>query len=73
MSVSQVVERIDAFSLDFTQKYGPRYGIWLPASKVWIPWFQEHWDLVAAAILSGRESGGEEDRGRERVGGGGRG
>ena len=20
-----------------------RYGIWLPASKVWMPWLQEHW------------------------------
>jgi hypothetical protein len=30
MGVQQLVERTDAFSLEFTQKYGPKYGIWLP-------------------------------------------
>ena len=51
MAVQQLVDRIDVFSLAFTQKYGPRYGIWLPASKTWIPWLHEHWDVVLASVL----------------------
>ena len=43
MGAQALVERIDVFSFEFTQKYGPRYGIWLPASKEWIPWFYQHW------------------------------
>ena len=39
----QWVEQVDAFSLELAQKYGPRYGIWLPASKVWIPWLRDNW------------------------------
>ena len=43
LSLEQWVEQVDVFSLEFTQKYGPRYGIWLPASKVWIPWLHDNW------------------------------
>uniref|UniRef100_A0A7S4UA39 Uncharacterized protein n=1 Tax=Guillardia theta TaxID=55529 RepID=A0A7S4UA39_GUITH len=52
MTVQETIEMIDTLSHKLSQRYGPRYGLWLPASKVWIPWLLENWDYVLGGLLA---------------------
>lgn len=51
MAVTEFVEYVDQVSLRLSTQYGPKYGIWLPPSTVWLPWLEQQWDLILIAIL----------------------
>jgi len=52
MSAQESIEWIDSLSHKISQRYGPRYGLWLPSSKVWIPWMLDNWDFVLGGLLA---------------------